>query len=314
MTGARSELARAIDALIAARPPRAGSLVVTLFGDAISTQGGSVWLGSLIAALEHCGLNARQIRTAVFRLGQEGWLEAEQRGRRSFYRYTEFGRRQYARAAERIYAAGLPPWDGQWTLLTPLAISAAVRDELRRRLGWQGFGLLAGGVLAHPWPNPAALAETLRELALDGEVVAWQARTLAGPALRGLVASGWRVEEAAERYRAFARTFRPFVRLVADAAPVSPLDSFRLRTLLVHEYRRILLATTELPPALLPDDWPGHAARDLTQFLYRRVHAAASAWVSANMHDQDGALVAPHAQYHARFGGLAAATPAATAA
>jgi len=314
VTTARNTLTRAIDALIAAQPPRAGSLVVTLFGDAISTQGGSVWLGSLIAALEPCGLNARQIRTAVFRLGQEGWLESEQRGRRSFYRYTEFGRRQYARAAERIYAPGLPPWDGHWTLLTPLALGAAARDELRRRLGWQGFGLLAGGVLAHPWPNAAALAETLRELAIEGEVVVWQASTPAGPALHALVASGWRMDEAAARYRAFERAFRPFVRLLADGAAVTPLDSFRLRTLLIHEYRRILLATTELPPALLPDAWPGHAARALTQILYRRVHAAASAWVSANMHDHDGALATPQADYYVRFGGLAPTAATATAA
>ena len=41
-----------------ARPTlRAGSLITTVFGDAIAPRGGTVWLGSLITAMAEFGIN-----------------------------------------------------------------------------------------------------------------------------------------------------------------------------------------------------------------------------------------------------------------
>ncbi|MEM8659491.1 MAG: phenylacetic acid degradation operon negative regulatory protein PaaX, partial [Pseudomonadota bacterium] len=54
-----------LDAFREQRPLRGGSLIITVFGDAISQHGNSVWLGSIIQALEPFGLNSRLIRTAV---------------------------------------------------------------------------------------------------------------------------------------------------------------------------------------------------------------------------------------------------------
>src|SRR4029453_14301246 len=54
-------------------PPRAKSLVVTVWGDAIAPHGGAVWLSGLIKLLAPLGLNERLVRTSVYRLAQEGW-------------------------------------------------------------------------------------------------------------------------------------------------------------------------------------------------------------------------------------------------
>lgn len=303
-------LAVACDELLARRPPRAGSLVVTLFGDSISAHGDAVWLGSVIAALGGFGLNPRQIRTAVCRLGQEGWLSATQRGRRSYYRYTEFGQRQYARAAERIYAAAAPSWDGRWTLVTPLGLAPPQREALRRQLGWLGFGSLPGGLLALPGNEDAALAETLAELGIADAVVTWQARADASAALPRLATEAWRLAETAARFRDFCRDFARLLAAVDDGAVLEPALAFRVRTLLVHEYRRILLTSTDLPAALLPRDWPGHAARELACALYHRVHAAAAWHCEQSFATLDGRLPPPRAEYHQRFGGLPAVAPA----
>ncbi len=53
---------------------QAGSLIITVFGDAILPRGGRIWLGSLIRLLEPLELNERLIRTSVFRLAKEQWL------------------------------------------------------------------------------------------------------------------------------------------------------------------------------------------------------------------------------------------------
>ena len=88
----------------ARRPIRCTSLIVTLFGDVVSQHGGVIWLGSLVEALSLLGVYERLVRTSTFRLVQEGWLESVRSGRRSFYRFTDYGRQEYERAARRIYA------------------------------------------------------------------------------------------------------------------------------------------------------------------------------------------------------------------
>ena len=91
------------------RPLRSGSLVVTIFGDAIMPRGGAIALGSLIELTAPFGLNERLVRTAVSRLAQEGWLEAHRVGKLSEYRLSQDGRERFAEATQRIYGAALTP-------------------------------------------------------------------------------------------------------------------------------------------------------------------------------------------------------------
>ena len=58
----------------AQRPLRGGSLLVTVFGDAIAPRGGAVTLESLIRLAAPFGLTERLVRTSVARLAREGWL------------------------------------------------------------------------------------------------------------------------------------------------------------------------------------------------------------------------------------------------
>ena len=55
------------------------------------------------------------------------------------------------------------------------------------------------------------------------------------------------------------------------SARLDPQTSFVVRTLLIHEFRRIVLTDPDLPDSLLPQDWPGHAAFELTKALYAKV-------------------------------------------
>src|SRR5271167_4537381 len=127
----RHELARA--------PLKAKSLVVTVWGDAIAPHGGAVWLSGLIRLLAPLGLNERLVRTSVYRLAREGWLEARADGRRSLYRLTAHGLSRFEHAYRRIYAPPAADWDGSWAVvLAPAAwLSAEERRGLRKELGWE---------------------------------------------------------------------------------------------------------------------------------------------------------------------------------
>ena len=70
---------------------QAGSLIISVFGDAVLPRGGRIWLGSLIRLLEPLGLNERLVRTSVFRLARDEWLVSEPCGRRTDYMLTPSG-------------------------------------------------------------------------------------------------------------------------------------------------------------------------------------------------------------------------------
>src|SRR5262249_4945072 len=78
-------LARIIDQL-KREPSRTGSIIITMFGDAIVPRGGSVWLGTLLEFFETLDIDASVVRTAMSRLTADGWFEREKVGRNSFYR------------------------------------------------------------------------------------------------------------------------------------------------------------------------------------------------------------------------------------
>ena len=265
-------------------PPRAVPLIVTVFGDAVLPFGGRVWLGSLIRLLAPLGVSERLVRTAVYRLSREHWLRAEALGRRSDYLLTDFGRRQFEAAERHIYASGHASWDGRWRMLVmlPAKWSAAEREHLRRSLAWQGFGQLDGNVYLHPG---APLEESLA--ALDSEDFPRLrekifALTGTGPGDRhAIVRAAWDLAELSRAYGAFVRRYRPLA--PAAAARLEPERAFVVRTLLIHEYRRLLLRDPGLPGELLPADWQGSKARALCARLYRALAAPSQAHLRADV-------------------------------
>ena len=73
------------------------------------------------------------------------------------------------------------------------------------------------------------------------------------------------------------------------------------RILMIHAYRRIVLRDPGLPALLLPDDWPGHAARALTGRIYRRLLAPSESYLDATPSNEDGPLPAPGGALSRRF-------------
>ena len=73
-------------------PSRTGSIVITVFGDAIVPRGGAVWLGTLLEFFKAIDIYSGVVRTAMSRLAADGWPERTRLGRNSFYRLVQTGR------------------------------------------------------------------------------------------------------------------------------------------------------------------------------------------------------------------------------
>jgi len=291
------------------RPIRGGSLIISVYGDAIAPRGGTVWLGSLIKLLEPLGLNQRLVRTSVFRLAKENWLIADQVGRRSYYSLTSSGRRRFEKAFKRIYAAQSPEWDGHWTLALLNQLSAEQRQELKQELEWQGFGQLAPTVMLHPQIGRSDLLGILQEFDYANSVIILD--TLgegddesASQAMRLQARESWNLEKLSDSYQQFISQFRPLWQQLQDAETPSPEQCFQIRILLIHEYRRILLRDPNLPDQLLPGDWAGHAARQLCSNIYRKVWQDAEQHLDQILETAEGPLPPPNGGFYKRYGGL----------
>lgn len=302
---------RCIDELVeefkSQRPIRGGSLIITIYGDAISPRGGTVWLGSLIKLLEPLGLNQRLVRTSIFRLTKEGWLTSTQVGRRSYYSLTDTGRRRFESAFRRIYAELYPEWDGKWDMVITTQLDVELRKVVKKELEWLGFGNIAPGVMAHPMADMVDVSTTLQDLCVNNEVIHMESQligTQTSTPLKELVHECWNLQQLAEDYQTFLERFRPIFRALEGTKTLDPEQCFQLRTLMIHHYRRVLLRDPQLPEKLLPAEWAGTSARILARNIYRLVHVKAEEYLSVTQETADGPLPEPAPRFYKRFGGL----------
>jgi phenylacetic acid degradation operon negative regulatory protein len=328
-----------IAGFLASDPPRSKSLVVTIFGDAIVPHGGMVWLGSLIELLAPFGVNDRLLRTAVFRLAQEGWLAAQRDGRRASYAIAPDAMARFVHAYRRIYAPPQAHWDGSWTLVLngDGALTAAERAAVRKELLWEGYSVIAPGIMGHPAADGAALDALLIRLGVVGKLFVVQGKSMdqvSARPLSDLVAAGWDVAAVAGGYTRFIAQFEPLLAVLggaqlpgaataagsagdsqpgdgprgaapASAAPLTPEQAFVVRTLLIHAYRRVQLHDPQLPLELLPAPWPGALAYQLARAIYLRVYVAAEQHIESALRREDAAAAPAEAAFFERFGGLA---------
>lgn len=290
MPASNTTLHTLVQAVLESDPPRAKSLCVTLLGDAIEPHGGSLWLSDLIQLVTPMGINERLLRTSVFRLVAQDWLQSERHGRRSLYRLSERGLELTRQASSRIYQGTAPDWDGDWTLVVlPRFGNSSLdgRGEVRRELIWAGFGALAPGIFALPRDNSGVANKVLRSLNLTDSALVLSARELntgRGLLIQSLVSQCWDLDGVAAQYAQFSEMFSPMLKAIGN--DLRPSLAFMVRALTLHEWRRIVLHDPQLPLQMLPPDWPGLQARKVCALLYWQVFDAAEAYLDEQLgHD-----------------------------
>lgn len=250
---------------------RPQSMVFTLYGEYVLDRADGVWVGSLVHIGTRFGLSGQAVRSALSRMVRNGWLAIHPLDRKSYYVLTDKSRLLLAEGSHRIFQRRTGLWDGSWHLLTYSIPEQQrqLRDQLRKRLSYLGFGPLGSAT----WISPHRLAGQVRHvvdsLGLAGCVELFTAGHLGYASDAAMAARCWDLDEIARRYRAFLVSQRPAFaalnrRLMAGEA-IEDSQCFVDRFLLVHEYRRFFFLDPELPRDLLPPDWPGWEAAQLFQ-------------------------------------------------
>ena len=273
-----SDIAGAIRQRCSESDISARSVLVTVLGDSVLPVTKTLWLSRLFELAAPFGFSERLVRTSMFRLVTEGWVSNERVGRRSRYSMTLLAVRESEDADRRIYGRDQTNWDGSWTfaVLDTPRMPAPERDKVARHLRWHGFVSLGRGLLASPSVTVQSLRELLHLVEPAAAVPIGRAEIddLDRLVDEGFFADVFRTDDTEVAHRGFLARYEPWQSRDLEAA--DPLDAYGLRTMLVHEFRRVRLRAPDMPTELLPPDWIGERAYCLAAGLYRRLSPPAS--------------------------------------
>jgi phenylacetic acid degradation operon negative regulatory protein len=285
--------------------PSARNLLVTVFGDALLPHGEDTQISvrSLSRLLAAFGVNERLVRTSLTRLVNDGLLTTSSEGRRSFYRVAPQALDLFRQADHRIYRGTADEWDGSWTIVVIDGSegTARRRAQLRQELAWSGLGIVAPNVMASPIVSADDAARVVGHVGGFANVLVSRSSVVESEGTLGADELAHRVaalEEISGRYAGFILRYERYP--TTDLAGLAPDLSFKLRTLLVAEFRRIALSDPQLPAPLLPGDWIGDRARRLAAEIYADVAAHSEDFLIATADPKLAAKVAMSNRFSVR--------------
>ena len=244
---------------------RVWSLVITAFGDLVQHRGGRISTARLGLLLGRVGVEPGTLRTALSRLGRDGWVESERKGRTSFYRLSAQGLDRFAPATTRIYGSPRTSPVNRWAITLSLTANGAP------------------DICITPADESPDIADCRVTGDLNNVSDAYRA-TLLDPAHRAALA-------------ALANDLAALEPELTD-----PLDAAAARLLLIHRWRRIVLRFPDLAPELLPRNVALPNARLSVAQAYLRLIPATEEWLGSPIAGQS-AMPAADQQFAHRFGG-----------
>ncbi|MEM6985709.1 MAG: PaaX family transcriptional regulator C-terminal domain-containing protein [Pseudomonadota bacterium] len=251
---------------------KAWSLVVTFFGDSVLPRGGRAPLALVVAVLAELGVDATTVRAAVARLTRDGWLVRERRGRTSDYRLDDKGLTTFSEASDRIYARGEPRFAGRWTFAITALTAGARRNAVRKQLRAAGFGALGDTVFLRPECLPAQPRPTIEQVAY------FNADNPDPQMPDAQLAAVFDLATLDAQYRQFIDDFSAIQ--ISGSVPRGA-EAAALRTLLIHEYRRVVLRDPHVPDALASALRHRERARGLAAQLYGTWLTESEAWLES---------------------------------
>ncbi len=243
----------------------------------LARHDGSILAADAFPVADACGRSPEQVRSCLRRLVAEGLFTRDGQGQRAVYRATEDGLAALGASTARARLAHMQDsagrvWDRRWHLAA-FAIPEArrgARDALRDQLGRLGGAAVHNGLYVSPHPWEKDVAGVAERLGVSAHVTLAATDDLAVGGVSeatALAARLWPIERLAARYGSFVDRWG---HVPADLASMRrrhqrlPDSAFLPGALAMGlAYQACFDDDPLLPPELLPDRWPGGAARDL---------------------------------------------------
>ena len=271
--------------------PNPQHLVLGLFTD--------YWFGTeeympspvLVEHLTEFGSTAANARSAIARLARRGVLEAEKKGRRTFYRLAPTAAHTLEQNQRRVveFGTGDRAWDGLWTSVM-FSVPEEQRDlryVIRTRLRWLGYAPLYDSVWVSPHADPDQTVELLQGLDVANATVLRSKVMYA--AHGGDPLSAWDIAAIGARYEEFIAEFAPLLDR-AEHGRVGAAEALVARSHAKESWRELISVDPELPGSLLPQGWPVRRARHLFVGIYDGLGPLAEVRVRQILAKHDAAL------------------------
>jgi phenylacetic acid degradation operon negative regulatory protein len=179
-------------------------------------------------------------------------------------------------AAARIYRTTKIGWDGRFDLIVlEAATNRRDRQRLAANLSYLGYGMLD----EQTWVATRA-GEDVDGLLSEAGVryERFTAAHAAGtPGAMAVVRRAWDLDEIGNAYQEFVAGQRPLLGTITVRSRDE--DAYAARFRLVHAWRTFLFRDPQLPPALLPERWPGTSAAVFFDRHAARLRPAADRFV-----------------------------------
>ncbi|MGE4610831.1 MAG: PaaX family transcriptional regulator C-terminal domain-containing protein [Paracoccaceae bacterium] len=212
---------------------RTWSVIVTIFGDLAQNSTDSI-SGPLLSVLtQPIGIKPQAMRVALHRLRRDGWIVTVKNGRTSRHLLSDYGLEQSLIASPRIYEQ-VPEMPENWHIL------AANRKltNTHKTLIENGYLCAFPGIYIGIGEAPA---DTSNYLVLEGRL------TSIPPWLQKRVVEQANVND----YVALGQHLTSIRRMLDGGFTSDPIETAVIRSLIVHNWRRIVLRQPDLSAELL---------------------------------------------------------------
>lgn len=209
----------------------------------------------LVRVFGALGIRESTARSGLSRAVASGALTRRRTGGRVSLALAPAIRAALDRSIQRQAVESRPAWDGRLhaILYHVPEKNRAYRDSLRYAARGVGYGPLNNGLMVCPWDRWSDLAD-LPEHVPAGGTVTRGTLTLSPEDAAALAVEAWGLPARADEMRRQVRLIQEHVRSAPDPTPTP--QSLRAYVELTLPGFAALALDPDLPPALLPDDWP----------------------------------------------------------
>jgi phenylacetic acid degradation operon negative regulatory protein len=158
----------------------------------------------------------------------------------------------------------------------------SLREQLRKKLAWFGFGPLSSAV----WLSPHDRTGQVREAFADESAVqldVFRSRSPNTETDRDIARRSWDLAALDRTYTDFLNTYRPRLAWYR-AERLQGADALVERVNLVHDYRQFPFRDPDLPLELLPEGWSGRIAHEVFLEAHGLLRGLAEAYLDALTH------------------------------
>jgi phenylacetic acid degradation operon negative regulatory protein len=255
--------------------PTTQAIVFTILGMYCLESNPPISTNAYITILERLDISAHATRLTLSRMAKRGYLLRHRKGRSVYWTATDTmldvvrGQRQRTFAEAKDVVGP----DGPWTVLC-FSIPEARRgdrDLLRRRLAWEGFGLLRDGVWIAPGERDLGRILDFDDVDGVGQFVDSFTAYPHATDLKDMIARAWHLAEMRERYDQFLGDWD------GTCPPQVASDPLGRSLLLVTCWRQLVRETPRLPDQYLPPGWSAGRCAEVFQKIFAEDESEANA-------------------------------------